>query len=155
MPKTDLLSDLLTNLPSNLLSNFLSNLLTDLPSNLLSDFPSNFLTNLPSNLLWDGAVGSLEDDTPIYIYSTINIFCSSVELGELIKNYTDVPEDMEDSMENPTKDSPPQLLRHILVNIFFAFLTCKLLCISNILMLLCRIFQKIRWKIRQKIQWKI
>lgn len=58
-----------------------------------------------------GAVGSLEDDTPIYIYSTINIFCSSVELGELIKNYTDVPEDMEDSMENPTKDSmedPPE-----------------------------------------------
>ncbi len=52
-----------------------------------------------------GAVGSLEDDTPIYIYSTINIFCSSVELGELIKNYTDVPEDMEDSMEDPTKDS--------------------------------------------------
>ena len=64
-----------------------------------------------------GAVGSLEDDTPIYIYSTINIFCSSVELGELIKNYTDVAEDMEDptkdsmedspedSMENPTKDS--------------------------------------------------
>ena len=56
-----------------------------------------------------GAVGSLEDDTPIYIYSTINIFCSSVELGELIKNYTDVPEDMEDpsedSVEDPEKDS--------------------------------------------------
>lgn len=55
-----------------------------------------------------GAVGSLEDDTPIYIYSTINIFCSSVELGELIKNYTDVPGDMEDqiedSMEDPAKD---------------------------------------------------
>ena len=58
-----------------------------------------------------GAVGSLEDDTPIYIYSTINIFCSSVDLVELIKNYTDVPEDMEDSMENTTKDSmedPPE-----------------------------------------------
>ena len=62
-----------------------------------------------------GAVGSLEDDTPIYIYSTINIFCSSVELGELIKNYTDVPEDMEDptkdSMENPTKDSMESLTK--------------------------------------------
>ena len=52
-----------------------------------------------------GAVGSLEDDTPIYIYSTINIFCSSVELGELIKNYTDVPEDMEDQIEDSMEDS--------------------------------------------------
>ena len=44
-----------------------------------------------------GAVGSLEDS-----------ICSSVELGELIKNYTDVPGDMEDqiedSMEDPAKD---------------------------------------------------
>ncbi len=46
-----------------------------------------------------GAVGSLEDDTPIYI------FCSSVELGELIKNYTDVPEDMEDQIEDSMEDS--------------------------------------------------
>ncbi len=34
-----------------------------------------------------GAIGNLEDDTPIYIYSTINIFCSSVEINELIKMY--------------------------------------------------------------------
>ena len=34
-----------------------------------------------------GAIGNLEDDTPIYIYSTINIFCSSVEINELIKKY--------------------------------------------------------------------
>ena len=40
-----------------------------------------------------GAIGSLENDSPIYIYSTINIFCSSVELGELVKSYTDVTED--------------------------------------------------------------
>ncbi len=67
-----------------------------------------------------GAVGSLEDDTPIYIYSTINIFCSSVELGELIKNYTDVPEDMEDptkdSMENPTKDTMEDLTKDSMEN---------------------------------------
>lgn len=75
-----------------------------------------------------GAVGSLEDDTPIYIYSTINIFCSSVELGELIKNYTDVAEDMEDptkdsmedssedSMENLTKDSMEDLTKDSMEN---------------------------------------
>ena len=34
-----------------------------------------------------GAIGNLEDDTPIYMYSTINIFCSSVEINELIKMY--------------------------------------------------------------------
>ena len=34
-----------------------------------------------------GAIGNLEDETPIYIYSTINIFCSSVEINELIKMY--------------------------------------------------------------------
>ena len=34
-----------------------------------------------------GAIGNLEDDTPIYIYNTINIFCSSVEINELIKMY--------------------------------------------------------------------
>ena len=46
-----------------------------------------------------GAVGSLEDDTPIYIYSTINIFCSSVELGELVKSYVDAPGDAEDLID--------------------------------------------------------
>ena len=34
-----------------------------------------------------GAVGNLEDDTPIYIYSTINIFCSSVDISELVEQY--------------------------------------------------------------------
>lgn len=34
-----------------------------------------------------GAVGNLEDDTPIYIYSTVNIFCTSVALNELVKRY--------------------------------------------------------------------
>ena len=46
-----------------------------------------------------GAIGSLEDDTPIYIYSTINIFCSSVELGELVKSYADAPGDAEDLID--------------------------------------------------------
>ena len=34
-----------------------------------------------------GALANLEDDTPIYIYSTINIFCSSVDINELVKIY--------------------------------------------------------------------
>lgn len=34
-----------------------------------------------------GAVGNVEDDTPIYIYSTINIFCSSVDINELVAQY--------------------------------------------------------------------
>ena len=37
-----------------------------------------------------GAVGNVEDDTPIYIYSTINIFCSSVDINELVAQYQDV-----------------------------------------------------------------
>ena len=36
-----------------------------------------------------GAVGNVEDDTPIYIYSTINIFCSSVDINELVALYQD------------------------------------------------------------------
>ena len=36
-----------------------------------------------------GAVGNVEDDTPIYIYSTINIFCSSVDINELVAQYQD------------------------------------------------------------------
>lgn len=34
-----------------------------------------------------GAVGNLEDDTPIYIYSTVNIFCASVQISELVRRY--------------------------------------------------------------------
>ena len=46
-----------------------------------------------------GAVGNVEDDTPIYIYSTINIFCSSVDINELVAQYQDVTEVSEMSEE--------------------------------------------------------
>lgn len=36
-----------------------------------------------------GAIGNLEDDTPIYIYSTVNIFCSSADINELVHKYQD------------------------------------------------------------------
>ena len=35
------------------------------------------------------SIGNVEDDTPIYIYSTVNIFCSSVTIEELVKKYRD------------------------------------------------------------------
>lgn len=43
-----------------------------------------------------GAVGNLEDNTPIYIYSTVNIFCSAIDMNELVEKYrreTDGPEE--------------------------------------------------------------
>ena len=33
------------------------------------------------------AIGNLEDDTPIYIYSTVNIFCSALDMNELVEQY--------------------------------------------------------------------
>lgn len=40
-----------------------------------------------------GAIGNLEDDTPIYIYSTINIFLTTADISELVKLYqTEVDE---------------------------------------------------------------
>lgn len=40
-----------------------------------------------------GAVGNMEDDTPIYIYSTVNIFCASVHINELVKRYEEQGEE--------------------------------------------------------------
>ncbi|MFI3238438.1 MAG: DUF4194 domain-containing protein [Lachnospiraceae bacterium] len=34
-----------------------------------------------------GAAANLEDDSPIYIYGTVNIFCNTVSLGELVEYY--------------------------------------------------------------------
>lgn len=45
-----------------------------------------------------GAVGNVEDDTPIYIYSTINIFCSSVDINELVEQYQEQTEDVEEDI---------------------------------------------------------
>ena len=40
-----------------------------------------------------GAIGNQEDDTPIYIYSTINIFLTAADISELVKLYqTEVDE---------------------------------------------------------------
>ena len=46
-----------------------------------------------------GAVANLEDETPIYIYSTVNIFCCSVEIAELVRRYTEEEADVEMTKE--------------------------------------------------------
>ena len=33
------------------------------------------------------AIVNLEDYTPIYIYSTVNIFCSAMDINELVREY--------------------------------------------------------------------
>lgn len=35
------------------------------------------------------AIGNLEDHTPIYLYSTVNLYCSSADINEIIKKYRD------------------------------------------------------------------
>ena len=44
------------------------------------------------------AIANLEDNTPIYIYSTINLFCSAMDINELVREYQNEV-DQADSME--------------------------------------------------------
>ena len=44
------------------------------------------------------AIANLEDNTPIYIYSTINLFCSALDINELVREYQNEM-DQTDSME--------------------------------------------------------
>ena len=37
-----------------------------------------------------GAIANVEDDTPIYIYSTVNIFCSATSIQELLEEYREI-----------------------------------------------------------------
>lgn len=41
------------------------------------------------------AIANLEDTSPIYIYSTIHIFCSASDIGELVKRYQEETEEGE------------------------------------------------------------
>lgn len=52
-----------------------------------------------------GAIGSLEDDSPIYIYSTINIFCSSADINELVRNYAEETEDAEEFTSEESEEN--------------------------------------------------
>lgn len=44
------------------------------------------------------AIANLEDNTPIYIYSTINLFCSAMDINELVREYQNEM-DQTDSIE--------------------------------------------------------
>jgi hypothetical protein len=57
------------------------------------------------------AVGNLEDDTPIYIYGTINIFCSSVDINELVEQYKQ--ELKNDEMENISEASEEDIYEDV------------------------------------------
>lgn len=37
-----------------------------------------------------GAIVNLEDNTPIYIYNTVNIYCSAMDINELVTQYSAV-----------------------------------------------------------------
>ena len=45
-----------------------------------------------------GAIANLEDNTPIYIYSTVNIFCSAMDINELVRKYSDEVEIIRNDM---------------------------------------------------------
>ena len=49
-----------------------------------------------------GAVANLEAFTPIYIYSTVNVFCSAMDINELVRTYQDEVEELltEEEKEN-------------------------------------------------------
>ena len=51
-----------------------------------------------------GAVRSLEDDTPIYIYSTVNIYCTSSTISELVKKYQMEEEESDGTEEDLYQD---------------------------------------------------
>lgn len=57
-----------------------------------------------------GAVGNLEDDTPIYIYSTINIFCSAVDINELVSRYQTEAEELNQTAEQPTPEGEEEIV---------------------------------------------
>lgn len=52
-----------------------------------------------------GAIGNLEDDSPIYIYSTINIFCSAADINALVEQYKGETTELEDIEEELQKET--------------------------------------------------
>ncbi len=38
-------------------------------------------------ITFPGAIANMEDDTPIYIYNTVNIYCNTASLGQLVEYY--------------------------------------------------------------------
>lgn len=51
-----------------------------------------------------GAIGNVDDNTPIYIYGTINIYCSATNMNELIKRYTEEAKELAVSIDEDETD---------------------------------------------------
>ena len=52
-----------------------------------------------------GAIANLEDNTPIYLYSTINIFLKTIDINELVAQYQIEVDAMEVSEEEEREQS--------------------------------------------------
>lgn len=50
------------------------------------------------------AVPDMEDDTPIYIYSTINLYCPSKQINELLERYGEENSDTEEEWEDEDQE---------------------------------------------------
>ncbi|MDE7479541.1 MAG: DUF4194 domain-containing protein [Lachnospiraceae bacterium] len=89
-------------------TNLLTRKLTALEwQDALSTLKTHQIIELP------GAIGNLEDDTPIYIYSTINIFCSSVDINELVKEYIEETDEAEDIEEMTSEKSKEDIYKNV------------------------------------------
>ena len=55
-----------------------------------------------------GAIQNVEDETPIYIYSTINLYCGSMDITALIKEYQEEQYAEEDITEGEIIEQEPK-----------------------------------------------
>ena len=58
-----------------------------------------------------GAIQNVEDETPIYIYSTINLYCGSMDITALIKEYQDDQQYDQQAEEAAEEESAEQELQ--------------------------------------------
>ena len=61
---------------------------------------------------YPGAVRDMEDETPIYIYSTVNLYCSFAVLNELMEQYKEEETTDENGEENSDKEVDDPLGRN-------------------------------------------
>ncbi|MBS6396089.1 MAG: DUF4194 domain-containing protein [Clostridiales bacterium] len=52
-----------------------------------------------------GAVRDVEDQTPIYIYSTINLYCASMDINEIVERYREEVEKLMDAGEEEEREA--------------------------------------------------
>ena len=46
-----------------------------------------------------GAVRDVDDETPIYIYGTINLYCSALDMNRLVEKYREEVQEVENREE--------------------------------------------------------